>query len=59
LAHSCGFYLKHTTVVQVLIWPARLAERYVTADKKKTILSRVNDLVQADKWFEALSQIIG
>ncbi|KAI6215359.1 hypothetical protein M3Y94_00376700 [Aphelenchoides besseyi] len=43
---------------KMIIWPARLAERYVTTDERKHILSRVNDLVQTDRWAEALSQVI-
>ena len=31
----------------------------MTAEERKSILARVNDLVQADRWAEALSQVIG
>lgn len=41
----------------MIIWPARLAERYITMDERKNILSRVNDLVQNDRWAEALTQV--
>lgn len=43
---------------KVIIWPARLAERYITNDERKGILSRVNDLIQTDRWAEVLPQII-
>uniref|UniRef100_A0A914C1B7 Uncharacterized protein n=1 Tax=Acrobeloides nanus TaxID=290746 RepID=A0A914C1B7_9BILA len=42
---------------KMIIWPARLAERYITMDERKNILSRVNDLVQNDRWSEALTQV--
>ncbi|KAL3073203.1 hypothetical protein niasHT_035479 [Heterodera trifolii] len=44
---------------KMIIWPARLAERYITQSERKAILARVNDLVQNDKWSEAISQVIG
>ncbi|CAK5090936.1 unnamed protein product [Meloidogyne enterolobii] len=31
---------------KLIIWPARLAERYITHGERKAILARVNDLVQ-------------
>ncbi|KAI3418856.1 hypothetical protein GPALN_007956 [Globodera pallida] len=43
---------------KMVIWPARLAERYITQSERKAILARVNDLVQNDKWSEAISQVI-
>ncbi|KJH51335.1 hypothetical protein DICVIV_02451 [Dictyocaulus viviparus] len=43
---------------KMIIWPSRLAEKYVTVEERKNILSKVNDLVQADKWYLALSQVI-
>ncbi|KAI6177137.1 hypothetical protein M3Y97_00874200 [Aphelenchoides bicaudatus] len=43
---------------KIIIWPARLSERYVTPDKQKEILAKVIDLVQTDQWFDALSQVI-
>ncbi|KAI6239061.1 hypothetical protein M3Y99_00609000 [Aphelenchoides fujianensis] len=43
---------------KMIIWPARLAERYVTSEERKNILLRVNDLVQTDRWAEALAQVI-
>jgi hypothetical protein len=42
---------------KVIIWPARLAERYVTVEERRIMLSKINDLIQADRWAEALSQI--
>jgi hypothetical protein len=47
------------THLQMIIWPARLAERYITSEERKNILSRVNDLAQSDRWTETLSQVIG
>lgn len=44
---------------KIIIWPSRLSERYVTSNKQKAILSKVNDLVQTDQWFDALSEVIG
>ncbi|KAK0416259.1 hypothetical protein QR680_012383 [Steinernema hermaphroditum] len=43
---------------KVIIWPARLAERYVTMDERKAILTRINHLIQTDQWFDALVQIV-
>uniref|UniRef100_A0A915CTY6 Uncharacterized protein n=1 Tax=Ditylenchus dipsaci TaxID=166011 RepID=A0A915CTY6_9BILA len=43
---------------KMIIWPARLAERYITSDERKDILTRVNDLIQTDRWAEALSFVI-
>ncbi|KAF7634494.1 hypothetical protein Mgra_00006065 [Meloidogyne graminicola] len=43
---------------KLIIWPARLAERYITQGERKSILARVNDLVQNDKWSEAIAQVI-
>ncbi|CAJ0578500.1 unnamed protein product, partial [Mesorhabditis spiculigera] len=43
---------------KIVIWPARLAEKYVSYDERRHMLTRVNDLVQGDKWHEALSQLI-
>ncbi|KAI1729056.1 modulator of levamisole receptor-1 domain-containing protein [Ditylenchus destructor] len=43
---------------KMIIWPARLAERYITSDEKKDILTRVNDLIQTDRWAEALTQVV-
>uniref|UniRef100_A0A0K0CWQ3 Protein tweety homolog n=1 Tax=Angiostrongylus cantonensis TaxID=6313 RepID=A0A0K0CWQ3_ANGCA len=42
----------------MIIWPARLAEKYVTVEERKHILSKVNELIQADQWYLALSQVI-
>ena len=42
----------------MIIWPARLAERYLTKNEIKGMLARVNDLIQSDRWTEALSQVI-
>ncbi|VDM60223.1 unnamed protein product [Angiostrongylus costaricensis] len=43
---------------KMIIWPARLAEKYVTVEERKNILSKVNELIQADQWYLALSQVI-
>ena len=43
----------------MIIWPARLAERYITPNERKDILNRVNDLIQTDRWPEALTQVVG
>ena len=43
----------------MIIWPARLAEKYITVEERKNILGKVNGLVQTDKWHEAISQVIG
>ncbi|VDK42379.1 unnamed protein product [Anisakis simplex] len=43
---------------KLVIWPARLAEKYVTADERRQILSSVNSLVQTDQWSEALTQVV-
>jgi hypothetical protein len=43
---------------KMLISPARLAERYITSDERKRILMRVNDLIQNDRWPDALIQVI-
>lgn len=42
----------------MVIWPARLAEKYITAEERKAILTKVNDYAQTDDWFPALSTII-
>jgi len=42
---------------KVIIWPARLAERYVTLDERREMLAKINDMIQSDRWAEALSQI--
>ncbi|CAI2348186.1 unnamed protein product [Caenorhabditis sp. 36 PRJEB53466] len=42
----------------MVIWPARLAEKYITAEERKAILTKVNDYAQTDDWFPALSMII-
>ncbi|XGW18557.1 hypothetical protein V3C99_002847 [Haemonchus contortus] len=44
---------------KMIIWPARLAEKYVTIEERKNILHKVNELAQTDQWYEALSQVIG
>ncbi|PAV57255.1 hypothetical protein WR25_04688 [Diploscapter pachys] len=43
---------------KMIIWPARLAEKYITVEERKNILGKVNGLVQTDKWHEAISQVI-
>ncbi|RCN29058.1 hypothetical protein ANCCAN_25187 [Ancylostoma caninum] len=43
----------------MIIWPARLAEKYVTVEERKNILHKVNELAQTDQWYAALSQVIG
>ncbi|KAL7080285.1 hypothetical protein ACQ4LE_000916 [Meloidogyne hapla] len=43
---------------KLIIWPARLAERYITQGERKAILARVNDLVQNDRWSDAIAQVI-
>uniref|UniRef100_A0A0M3IR53 Uncharacterized protein n=1 Tax=Ascaris lumbricoides TaxID=6252 RepID=A0A0M3IR53_ASCLU len=43
---------------KMVIWPARLAEKYVTAEERRHILASVNSLVQNDQWSEALTQVI-
>jgi len=43
---------------KMIIWPAWKAERYISADERRDILTRVNDLIQTDRWAEALSQVI-
>ncbi|PAV57020.1 hypothetical protein WR25_26097 [Diploscapter pachys] len=43
---------------KMIIWPARLAEKYITVEERKNILGKVNELVQTDKWHEAISQVI-
>ncbi|CAD6188481.1 unnamed protein product [Caenorhabditis auriculariae] len=43
---------------KLVIWPARLAERYVTSAERKAIISKVNEFAQVDNWFQALSIII-
>nr|CAD2172085.1 unnamed protein product [Meloidogyne enterolobii] len=43
---------------KLIIWPARLAERYITHGERKAILARVNDLVQNDRWSDAIAQVI-
>lgn len=45
--------------IQMVIWPARLAERYITVDERRHILSEVNSLVQNDQWSDALIKVIG
>ncbi|VDK40676.1 unnamed protein product [Gongylonema pulchrum] len=59
---DCGnsvliFVWKHYK--KMIIWPARLAHRYVTAGERRRILDDVNTLVQNDKWYEALTRVIG
>ncbi|PIO54106.1 hypothetical protein TELCIR_24539 [Teladorsagia circumcincta] len=44
---------------KMIIWPARLAEKYVTIEERKNILHKVNELAQTDQWYTALSQVIG
>ncbi|VDK89255.1 unnamed protein product [Litomosoides sigmodontis] len=58
---DCGnsvliFIWKHYK--KVIIWPARLAQRYVTARERRKILADVNSLIQDDKWYEALKRVI-
>ncbi|KHN73299.1 hypothetical protein Tcan_06958 [Toxocara canis] len=58
---DCGnsviiFVWKHYK--KMVIWPARLAEKYVTVDERRHILSSVNSLVQNDQWSEALTQVV-
>uniref|UniRef100_A0A914ZW40 Uncharacterized protein n=1 Tax=Parascaris univalens TaxID=6257 RepID=A0A914ZW40_PARUN len=58
---DCGnsvivFVWKHYK--KMVIWPARLAEKYVTAEERRHILASVNSLVQNDQWLEALTQVI-
>ncbi|CAJ0941002.1 unnamed protein product, partial [Mesorhabditis belari] len=43
---------------KMVIWPARLAEKYVSVEERKKMLLKVNHLVQTDKWHEALSTVI-
>ncbi|UMM22324.1 hypothetical protein L5515_003595 [Caenorhabditis briggsae] len=43
---------------KMVIWPARLAEKYITTEERKAILTKVNDYAQTDDWFPALSTII-
>uniref|UniRef100_A0A1I7S079 Uncharacterized protein n=1 Tax=Bursaphelenchus xylophilus TaxID=6326 RepID=A0A1I7S079_BURXY len=43
---------------KLIIWPARLAERYVTLEERKRIISNVNDLIQTDRWAEALETVV-
>ncbi|CAG9529475.1 unnamed protein product [Cercopithifilaria johnstoni] len=43
---------------KVIIWPARLAKRYVTKRERRKILDDVNNLIQNDKWYEALKRVI-
>uniref|UniRef100_A0A1I7WQY3 Transmembrane protein n=1 Tax=Heterorhabditis bacteriophora TaxID=37862 RepID=A0A1I7WQY3_HETBA len=43
----------------MIIWPARLAEKYVTVEERRNILAKVNELAQTDQWFTALSYVIG
>ncbi|GMS90764.1 hypothetical protein PENTCL1PPCAC_12939, partial [Pristionchus entomophagus] len=44
---------------KMIIWPARLAERYVTVEERRAILSKVNKLAQGDEWYSALTEVIG
>ncbi|EJW79674.1 hypothetical protein WUBG_09417, partial [Wuchereria bancrofti] len=58
---DCGnsvlvFIWKHYK--KIIIWPARLAQRYVTARERRRILNDVNNLIQNDKWYEALKRVI-
>lgn len=58
---DCGnsvliFVWKHYK--KMIIWPARLAHRYVTASERSRILNDVNILIQNDKWYEALTRVI-
>uniref|UniRef100_A0A915Q2Q6 Uncharacterized protein n=1 Tax=Setaria digitata TaxID=48799 RepID=A0A915Q2Q6_9BILA len=58
---DCGnsvliFIWKHYK--KIFIWPARLAQRYVTTRERRQILNDVNYLVQNDKWYEALKRVI-
>ncbi|EFO23247.1 hypothetical protein LOAG_05236 [Loa loa] len=58
---DCGnsvliFIWKHYK--KVIIWPARLAQRYVTARERRRILDDVNNFIQNDKWYEALKRVI-
>ncbi|VDN52403.1 unnamed protein product [Dracunculus medinensis] len=58
---DCGnsvivFVWKHYK--KMVIWPARLAERYITVDERRHILSEVNSLVQNDQWSDALIKVI-
>lgn len=43
---------------KMVIWPARLADTYVTSDERKHILAKVNEFAQVDDWFSALSTVI-
>ncbi|VDM99931.1 unnamed protein product, partial [Thelazia callipaeda] len=43
---------------KMVIWPARLAQRYVTTSERRKILKDVNSLIQNDKWYEALTRVI-
>ncbi|CAB3402407.1 unnamed protein product [Caenorhabditis bovis] len=43
---------------KMVIWPARLAEKYITVEERKMILTKVNDYAQTDEWFTALSTVI-
>lgn len=42
----------------MVIWPARLAASYITVEERKHILAGVNDLVQTDRWAEALTKVV-
>ncbi|CAI4232327.1 unnamed protein product [Auanema sp. JU1783] len=43
---------------KMIIWPARLAERYITSDERRRILTDVNEFAQTDQWSKALTQVI-
>lgn len=43
----------------MIIWPARLAQKYVTANERRQMLDNVNNLIQNDKWFDALTLVVG
>ncbi len=43
----------------MVIWPARLAERYISESERAAILGEVNELMQTDQWAAALVRVVG